>query len=320
MDKGAATEIIECLPKSRTLFHYFQDRYALELLKYHVGTGRSISEVKASPFARLLKKPIVKGLITELGNGVLTERALNSLWPKRYEAYVLTLGLWGGGRERWRGYYQSSRRGTNVVLQLNFSTKHDEPYTELVNPTERHPFEYTGHPIHKSGRHTLAWARLDIELDAGEALIEEIQSDWIRLALSGRILVERIEEADGERERVVVRRALERAGICGNKRELTKYLEEVLAPHIRMWDEAMLSATVWFLRQELGVFRIFYHTFDTGNRLKGIPGGCHLPPRSLYTDLPKRFCFQETDRCPSFIERRKHKREGPPMRFFLLEV
>ena len=46
------------------------------------------------------------------------------------------------------------------------------------------PFEWWSHPVRQDGRHTLAWARMDVDLDAGEALIEEIQSDWIREAVS----------------------------------------------------------------------------------------------------------------------------------------
>ena len=55
MDMEQATEIIECLPKGRTIFHYFKDRYALELLSYHVGAGKPVAEVKRSRYGRLLR-------------------------------------------------------------------------------------------------------------------------------------------------------------------------------------------------------------------------------------------------------------------------
>lgn len=40
-------------------------------------------------------------------------------------------------------------------------------------------FNYCGHPVSRQ-RNTLAWARLDLDLNSATALIEEIQSDWIR--------------------------------------------------------------------------------------------------------------------------------------------
>ena len=45
----------------------------------------------------------------------------------------------------------------------------------------------TGHPVLAPGerpyfRETLAWARIDLDLVSSEALVEEIQSDWVRCA------------------------------------------------------------------------------------------------------------------------------------------
>ena len=88
-----------------------------------------------------------------------------------------------------------------------------------------------------------------------------------------------------------------------------------------MWDEAMLAATLWFLRVELGIRWIFYHTFETGNWLKDMIRS--KPPRSLYTDLPKQFCFQETYNPPAFIMRSRRKwtiKEFEKLRFYVLEV
>ena len=82
-----------------------------------------------------------------------------------------------------------------------------------------------------------------------------------------------------------------------------------------------LAATLWFLRRELGIRRIFYHTFETGNWLKGLRD--YKPPRSIYTDLPKQFCFQETYNPPSFIMRSRRKwiiRELEKLKFYVLEV
>ena len=64
----------------------------------------------------------------------------------------------------------------------------------------------------------------------------------------------------------------------------------------------MLTATLDFVHRELGINKVFYHSFDTGVRLKGIESGWG-PPRSIYTDLPRRFCFE-------LGEERPHARVG----------
>jgi len=77
------------------------------------------------------------------------------------------------------------------------------------------------------------------------------------------------------------------------------YVEDVLAPYIDLWSEAMLMATVHFIYKELGINTIYYHTYKSGEKLKQVLGG--KPPRSLYADLPKKFCFQLTEEDPTFM-------------------
>ena len=79
---------------------------------------------------------------------------------------------------------------------------------------------------------------------------------------------------------------------------------EALRPYAKVWDEAMLTAALCFIRRELGIRDVFYHSYDTGNRLKGIERYYHLgkPPRYLYTELPKKFCFVPTSEAPDFLK------------------
>jgi len=323
MKEQEIDEIIACLDKGRTLFYYFRDRYALLLMKYHVGRGKPIREIRRSRYSRLLSKPMFKELIRKAGDGVVTEELLNGVWVPRPECYLLTLGKWGARGREWGswhcGYYQTSRQGANLVLQLNFSAKHNRPYYELIRPGDYHPFECFLHPITRPGYHTLAWSRIDIDMGCGEALIEEIQNDWIRLATSKRATVETLERNGGDRVRLLQREF--RGSKCDSKAVL-KYVEDVLKPHIKIWDEAILAATIWFLKEELGISRIFYHTFETGNRLKGI--GQYRPPRSVYSDLPKKFVFQQTPQGPELLRRSRSSRirsilEQSPS-FYLLEL
>ena len=310
MDKSLVEEIRACLPRGRTLFHYFKDRYALMLLAWMVGEGAPLSRLRAGRAARLLQKPTVRELMAQLGNARLDRLSLASMWSPDTRTFLLTLDQWGGRRARW---FQTSRPGYNLVLQLNFSHGHDGAYRELVRPVCRAYLNGWGHPVLREGRRrdllreTLAWARMDLDFDTGEALIEEIQSDWVREAAS-------------------LRRAAQRARECGHRDlafweveglpdAIIRYVDEVLTPYRRMWAEAMLAATLMFLREELGLRVIYYHSHETGSRVKSM--GEWLPPRSLYTDLPRRFCFEETRDCPTFLLadkafRRKYRRIAAP--------
>jgi hypothetical protein len=101
-----------------------------------------------------------------------------------------------------------------------------------------------------------------------------------------------------------------------------QYHEKVLQPYAEIWDEAMLAATVQFVRQEPGIRKVYCHTFQSGNRLKHISE--NRPPESLYTRLPKRFGFRETDAAPQFIGNTRYLKkklaamEG--LSWYLLEV
>lgn len=317
MEQAQLDEIIGCLPKGRTLFPYFKDRYALLLLSYFVDRGKPVRAVKQSRFRGLLDKPLLKRTTRTLPNARLTPDALGAVWPEAYEVYRLTLGAWGA-RSYWeQDWYQTSRPGKNLVLQLNFSSKHNRPYDRLIKPNDGHPFQFECHPV-SSKALTLAWARLDVDLDAGVALIEEIQNDWIREALSYKRVLEPRSGASERRRRRVLFWCLGEEDADATR--LNLYVDRVLKPHVEMWDEAMLTAALWFLRDELGIRRIFFHTFDSGLRMKGMHYS--RPPRSLYNRLPRRFCFQETDEVPAFLMThrrvRKEVRKGG-IRFYLLD-
>jgi hypothetical protein len=54
--------------------------------------------------------------------------------------------------------------------------------------------------------------------------------------------------------------------------------------------------------EERGIAGIWMHTPCSSVVLKQIYGA---PPVSLYGDLPKRFCFRETESLPGFLAREK---------------
>lgn len=302
MQETLIQEIMEYYRGERPLFYYFKDRYALMLLAYYARAGRSISQIKQSEFRRLLQKPALKALTRQSGNGRLTSDALNASWPEQPECFVVTFGKWGGRGKEDRFYNQTSRPGANLVLQLNFSQKHTGLYRRLIPPGETHPFECRCHPVSKGKYRTLAWVRLDIDYDHNEALIEEVQNDWIRMALKKKhIARDLLNNAFSEHAARRHKKHLD----C-NPEALLAYIDQALAPYIRIWSEAALSAAIWFLKEEIDIGTIYYHTFNTGCRLKRIEYA--KPPKSIYTTLPEKFCFNKTDRVPGFLSAQKGKR------------
>ena len=290
MKKEILDEVVACLPKERTLFHYFKGQYAFLLLSIATGEKQSVSDLKKSPYQSLLKQPEIKQLLAQRGDGQLTKELFKYPWRSDSLAFVLTVDSWGK-HNQWQ--YQTTRKGCNLVLQLNFSEQHNRVYQHLVKPKDDYVFNFSGHPVMERDkrilyRDTLAWARIDLDLDSGEALIEEIQSDWVRRV---RYCLQSI-------KRGITPWQLRWCQCEAD--EFVHYAENVLAPFNALWSEAMLTATIEFIYNELGIRTIFYHTHEFGRRLKQISGDA--PPRSLYTDLPRKFCFQLTDNDPSFIE------------------
>ncbi len=290
MKREIIDEVIACLPNERTLFHYFKGQYALQLLHFATHQLKSVAAIKRSPYQRLLNRAGVRSLLARQGSGEIAPELFAHCWHPSSQPFVLTVDRWGDDN-RWD--YQVTRPGCNLVLQLNFSEQHNRAYQKLVKPEDEFIFNYSGHPVMEKGkramfRNTLAWARIDFDLERGEALIEEIQSDWVR---GVNACLQAIKKG----------RQPWHLDYCNCKPERFElYMENVFAPFITLWSEAMLSAAIQFIRVELGIGNIYYHTFDTGQKLKQVYGG--TPPRSLYSDLPRKFCFQLTDKDPGFIK------------------
>ncbi|OZG74525.1 hypothetical protein BTA51_05865 [Hahella sp. CCB-MM4] len=290
-------EVMGSLPKERTLFWYFKDRYAPYLLQKELEERgpRTVGELKRCRFAKLLQKTVCKPLVSQAGNRPVMANEFAAIWPEVSKPYVLTVDKWGGLTDfHWN---QTSVPGWNLVLQMNFSNEHDHEYRCLFGKDFDH-FEFYSHPVHRGKRNTLAWARIDLDFNEGVALIEEIQTDWIR------------EARDAFKDATEARKAKKNTFKLWSDEldvgRMCTYYERVLTSHTEQWAEAMLTAAVSFIRDELGFKTIFYHSYETGKSLKHI--GRRGPPRSLYTELPKKFCFEETDQGPQFVVTHKEVR------------
>jgi hypothetical protein len=298
-------EILACLTGERTKFYYFRDRYALMLLKDYIGAKTiSINQLKQSPYASLLNKSPVKKVLAAAGNGLISAKMLEMSWDEKPLAFVMTLDQWGDGKKYWK-WNQMSRQGYHLVLQLNMATDHTQQFQKLIRPDDVHTFNSWSHPSLKDGnRGTLAWVRLDLDFETNEVLIEEIQCDWVK----------EVREA--------VKEGYDWYGEYSSD-EIQSYANDVLAPYAKIWEEAMLSATIDFIRHELGINSIYYHSFEIGALLKHIKYS--KPPRSLYTKLPKQFGFQKTPQGPEFLMREKRvlklqKQVNEPYWFTLPQV
>jgi len=314
MNKNLVNEIINCLPKERTVFRYFKGRYAFMLLDKIIGEGVAVSNIKKTSFSSLLDKPEVKQALALAGQGIIIPKILNSVWLGDTYNFILTTGIWGSNCHRWN---QTSRRGYNLVLRLNFSNQHDGIYNKMVKPEYESLLNPYGHPVldvndRSYFRETLAWSRIDLDFQKNQALIEEVQNDWLREA--NDLLKDAKYNKQNKRE------LANWWGSNGNLDDIIRYCEEVLKPYHKFWDEAMLAATIDFIRRELGITNIYYHSEDTGYKLKGIRH--NKPPRSLYSKLPRRFCFTKTDQAPDYLYqdsyfRRVYKKVDNPHWYYM---
>lgn len=308
-------DVIECLGKHRRLEYYYPDKYGVALLLSLMGNNESVavSEVKQSPFAKLLKVSSVRDILSSAGSGYLNRRHLEEYFADEYETFVLTLSSWGSRDEYL--WDQLSRPGGNLVLQLNFNGEHQQVLNRYqVNGDS---FKSYFHPCHRK-RNTVAWARVDFDLSTGEALIEEVQSDWLSEA-NQHFNKAKHAKARGDSEYKLWGRTY-------SVSSMGLYSQLVVKQYAKLWSEVMLHSTIRLLVDEIGIRRIYYHTFETGCWMKRIEGTG--PPKSLYTALPKKFCFSPIDRGPEFILNDKHaakrikhgKKKGIPINWNILQL
>jgi len=296
------SEVLSCLADERRVLHYFKDRYCLDLIDFEMqrqgATFFKVNELKKSSMARFMNKPIMAQVLKECGSGKLDCYDLQKAYPTEHTPLVLNLTRWGDGD---RGYDQTSRNQCNLVLQVNFDGGHVSEYNRRIKPDDDYgPFEFWGHPVNEGKRKTLSWVRMDIDFSTGEVLIEEIQSDWLRQASRALARVKRCRS----KEPAIKPNDVD-SDIHGKYEDLEHYVECTLKPYRKLWAEASMLAAIKFIREELGISTIFYHSFDTGKKIKKV---FDSPPKSVYTQLPKQFGFELSDQAPEFLRADKFSR------------
>jgi hypothetical protein len=286
MQLQEARELAARLRRARPRLAYFPHRYAAWLLARAAGMGTPARSLKQR-HARLLDNGLVRDVASRAPGGVLTREALEQVEARRAEVYRIDFALWGG--------LQTTRPGVNLVLLLNFPPQHDAAYRRWLDPDGALPAVIDDHPRAKAPALTMSWARLDIDLAAGEALIEEVQNDWLRGIEWMWEWTSEVQEP-AWRDRVVQQMFQNPAA---RFEHLEHYWLRVLAHHRSWWAEATLFAALWLLVEQLQIRRVFYHTHEGGLLRKRIGG--RAPPRSLYTELPRRFGFELTKSSPGLV-------------------
>ncbi|MEM7499029.1 MAG: hypothetical protein AAF371_13690 [Pseudomonadota bacterium] len=288
-------------------FLYLPGAEAPALLAEALDAPAPVAALRRGRYARLLERPILRGLLAAAGDGTLhpadlallaapeslpdapgpaANAALEAALRQPWHRFRTSLGIWGE-EDHDLGWGQTSRQGANLVLRLAFPEAHDTAFMAAFRGDRmRRRFEAGHHPTASEGSMTLAWARLDWEPGGEDLLIEELQADWPRFVRW------RMAGSRCEKERL----------------RIGHYQRTVLKPYEKLWPPATLLAAILFAARDLGCRRIWLHQPETGVRLKAIYG--EGPPRSLYTTLPARFCFEETREAPPFLAKPVRKRLG----------
>ncbi|NRA68769.1 MAG: hypothetical protein HRU19_30075 [Pseudobacteriovorax sp.] len=299
MKRKELEDIVTCLGQEDRQYYYYHDRFAWDLVKQYC-RKRGPQTLKQSRFAKLLRRPIFANLnfnrMRELGSYPWND---SDYWP-----LTTSFDVWGHRQIM----DQTSARQSNLVLQVNFVKGHQKAW-ERIFSGEAPSLNYGCHPVRKSVRQSLSWARIDFNWKTGEALIEEIQSDWVKKV---RIMNQNCQIPSYYDTKDI------------KLKNFNEYYESYKALFDR-WEEITLSAAIEFIVEELAINKIYYHSFETGNTLKSING--RLPPKSLYTKVPKKFCFEERESVPEFLLSSKCtknnlrilKERKKPVRFFRLE-
>jgi len=244
-------------------FQYSEGTFAKILLDYATENEQKIADIKKTKFGYLLNKPSIKKIVAQCGNGLLNKDLL---------------------KEKNCIYYQVSRPQKSLVLQVNFGGDHDSIFYSLFAKKHRQFFNCDLHAGHAK-RNSLGWIRIDLDLELGEALIEEVQTDWMKTVYELR---SELKDENSSHPLVVKR-----------PRACASYVNYMLARY-KAWDEILLSSAIRFLKEEIGLNTIWYHTFEGGKFYKMMPD-YSLPPKSLYTTLPKKMGFELVNEIPKIL-------------------
>ncbi|MBI1182631.1 hypothetical protein GC194_00055 [bacterium] len=281
--------------------YYYKDKHLIDRLLGKTNASILLSSLKQMPEKVLLQKEwFKKEIMSKCQNAALQRAQLAHYWPADTTRFVITTAAWGTAPAKYYkdSWYQTSRSGFNLVLQVNFCEEHNQKYYSLLKPVESPVgiFNTTAHPVAKKFK-TLGWLRLDIDFETNEVLIEEIQNDWLRNLKWTAAFV-----AGGTTDDLQKRR-LEDRGIRASLYDFYLY-QQYLSKYAKQWDEMLLTVGLQFITNELQPAALWMHTFESGLLFKDLYRS--KPPKSLYSALPPKMGFVKVDETPAFIAKESY--------------
>ena len=303
MEKQEVQEILDIFENYRKIMPYQAGGFALQRIEDAVAGGMDLAALRASEHVRLLTMPLVQAALAAHGSRWLDPSKLAISGYEDQDYFTITLGKWGCHKREWlRSYEQMARCGYNLVILLNHSGQGISQMKRISRKLEgRLRDKDSCHPRDPAGGHTIAWARVDLDLEDGVALIEEIQSDWVHA-------VGNIRYDCRDLQKLTDRQRARRARESNIRVNWLGYLDSPACKRLeKMWAEAMLHAAIELLVHEVGMTTVYLYGYETGNIVKGLDKSWGQPPRSLYTRLPKRYGMVPTRECPDFLLKKKDR-------------
>ncbi|WP_146345743.1 hypothetical protein [Falsiphaeobacter marinintestinus] len=300
--KDIAT-LLRGLPR-RIAYAYYPGREDAWLLAHLMPGDTPVADLRRMGLGKLLNRPLIKPLVAGCGGTLRLQDVLalayathtpnwnnlsaagaaqlNAIYADPWLDFELSFSAWGDAENfAWQ---QTSRPGTNLVIQLGFPSDHAALMGRYLSTGGRKAFEFEAHPIRLTGRPTLAWARVDLDPKTGTVLIEEVQSDWLRFVR------EEVEDLAARKPR------------SRETRSAMLYEAALREQYDKLWPKVMLLVALELMRDHVGCSDFYMHRPDSGAVLKNIHGA--KPPKSLYSTLPKAFGFRETTHIPAFLGKR----------------
>lgn len=181
--------------------------------------------------------------------------------------------------------------------------------TEMLNKLKSNPALYdlfdSINTISKKSTHPyvkdqIGWIRVEIDPNNEYLLVDEIQSDHSNAGY-------RLKHTQNDHEINKVRSALKHKYRLSDE-DLNKLLEEYVSV-LKDFPNIANQAVVKFANQN-GIKRIFWHTYDSGMKLKD-----NSPPKSLYDKTPKENFFMPSPNKPfglegEFFEKEAQRADG----------
>lgn len=162
------------------------------------------------------------------------------------------------GLSKWTGMQRNPefKGKTNYVMQINMTPKTEEMFLDKFSESQAEALkEYKNDNSHPTSKKnlTLSWVRFTILPEHGD---------------NGGVVIDEIQ-----------------TDLFNTKKVLK---DQEMAAFIKDWDKLTMRTFIDYARSKLGYRKIYMPTMETKKSVYSA-----TPPRSLYTDLPRKFNFKK---------------------------